>query len=241
MINYEYLPGYMLNDRINPQAQIIINQLKPVYREAFALWPWNERSKCASPDTESLNCVDGLSALQVGELCTACNLCPNETAYTDEELDAKFKEIGQKDSMLYLEREGNGRLILAAVAYKATAEILASEKYSDVPSMEQWLKNECGTQRFVWLDEVFSDRSARPKGNLDRFTNFVPGLASLLNMPDAAVRYRTISPAMTIAPRRFSDGVRVLNREESGPEESVPDRRDFVTIELSSAIRRDRK
>lgn len=225
MTNNEYLPGYMLNEAVNPQAWTLINRLKPVYREAFKGEPWFEVTKCADPRVTSPNCVAGLSSLVPGELCAACGLCPTEPAYTDAELNEKFADIGKKQSALYVEESGGGNILMASIAYTATASQVAMEKYSDVPDMQEWLSQK--EEPFIWLDEVFADRSLRASGNLNNFSQMLEGLASILGGRNR-VLFRTISPAMVAAARRFGSSAVILEREKQ-----VPDRRDFVTIQFN--------
>lgn len=232
--NNAFMPSCMLGEEVNPQAGIIKRELAGVYRRAFAGDPWFEVSKCAGTAAQSEvsnSCVGSFSALEVGQSCTSCGGCPDEIAYTEEELDSKFEAIGRKSGAVYTERADSGSILVAGIAYLATAETIALEKYPDVPKMEGWLVNALG-KRTLWLDEVFANRQARSEGNLSNFVSMVEGMAAITS--DEArllitVAFRTISPAMIAAARRFGDRTTVFAREAD-----VPDRRDFVTIELGS-------
>lgn len=232
--NNAFMPSCMLGEEVNPQAGIIKRELAGVYRRAFAGDPWFEVSKCAGTAAQSEvsnSCVGSFSALEVGQSCTSCGGCPDEIAYTEKELDSKFETISRKTGTVYTERADSGSIVVAGIAYFATAGTIALEKYPDVPKMEDWLVNTLG-ERTLWLDEVFADRQAKSKGNLSNFVAMIEGMAAMTSdearLP-ITVAFRTISPAMIAAARRFGDITTVFAREAD-----VPDRRDFVTIELES-------
>jgi hypothetical protein len=233
--NESFMSSCALGEETNPrEAGALKSQLARVYRQAFAGEPWYEVSKCVGTEVQSeasADCVGSFSALEAGQSCTSCRGCPDKIAYTEKELDSKFEAIGRKSGAVYTERADSGSIVVAGIAYLATAETIALEKYSDVPGMEDWLGNALG-ERTLWLDEVFADRQARSEGNLSNFVAMVEGVAAMANdeveLP-TTVAFRTISPAMIAAARRFGDRTTVFAREAD-----VPDRRDFVTIELES-------
>lgn len=195
------------------------------YQTAFAGEPWYEVSKCAD-DTRPYRCAGGLSPLAVGTECGMCGNTPGSTAYDGQELVDRFDALaGTRPTAWYLERAGD--IALAAIAWEATAEVIAQEKYPDVLAMEEWLKQELGTQPFIWLDEVFADRSVRPNGNLRNFRFMIGGMARRLGR--SVVAYRTIAGQMVKASQRdFGDAATVRRRQVE-----VPDRRDFVTIGIA--------
>lgn len=205
----------------------LYGEIVPAYQIAFAGSPWNEVSKCAD---ESLRCIGGLSALAVGSLCDTCGLCPARPAYEADELIGRFDELGSsRPTAWYTERNDLG-LTMAAVAWRALPSEIASEKYSDVSEMSDWIVDKLGDEPVMWLDEVFANRKLKSRGNLQNFGEFVLGLGSLLGCENVA--YRTIEPRMTtVAKRDFGNNAVVMGRELD-----VPDRRDFVTINISKEV-----
>jgi hypothetical protein len=74
---------------------------------------------------------------------------------------------------------------------------------------------------------VFANKDLKPKGNLQNFGKFVTGMAEMLG--SQTVAYRTIEPRMIAVPSRdFGQNASIFTRQQK-----VPDRRDFVIINLS--------
>ena len=202
----------------------LYGEVIPAYQAAFAGEPWYEVSKCA--DTQTIQrCPGGLSQLEIGKACIACGGCPTVTAYPSSELTERFDDLGEtRPTVWYVDREDAG-IALVAVAWKASANQIASEKYPDVPEMAEWLDIRF-SKDVVWLDEVFANKQIRPTRNLRNFGKMVVGLGERLN--GSAVAYRTISPAMTNAPKRdFGERAKIFERKLE-----VLDRRYFVVINL---------
>lgn len=206
----------------------LYGQIVPTYQEAFADEPWYEVSKCAD---EIIRCEGGLSALQIGVTCSTCGNCPEKPAYEQQELESRFDALGSSRPASWYVEQNEAGITLAAVAWSATAETIFSEKYADTPEMSEWLKGAVGRDQIMWLDEVFANRKLRPNGNLRKFGEMVVGLASRLN--STVVAYRTIAPQMTKAPvNAFGNLATVAARKIE-----VPDRRDFVVIDLVKGLK----
>jgi len=197
----------------------------PAYQAAFAGEPWYEVSKCAD-SSEVQRCVGGLSRLPQGASCELCGMCITRAAYEKEELISKFNSISEtRPTAWYMEKNEHGAT-LVALAWKATPKVIAEERYADVPEMASWMEGKFQGSEIMWLDEVFADRAKKPKGNLANFGNMCQSLAETLDADRIA--YRTIAPQMVIAPvRNFNSSVDIYFRNEG-----VPDRRDFVIINL---------
>lgn len=218
-----FLPGYMLDQAENYEAAQLVDDLIPVYQQAFSGEPWREVSKCPVPQTTGLEvCAGGFSSTSVGKLCESCDLCPDEPAYTAGELKSKFKAVAQKNSALYIERVDTN-LTFAAIAYVATAQAIGAEKYNEATDMKSWLERTVPGDEIVWLDEAFANLKTSPNNNLSEFQYMINGFTGILNRNTVA--YRTISPAMVKAARRFGEQSTVYSRQQS-----VPDRRDFILI-----------
>jgi hypothetical protein len=205
------------------EAKELYEEIVPAYQAAFAGEPWYEVSKCS--DIE-LRCDGGLSPLQVGALCGSCSSCPAEQAYPPNEVTARFDALADsRPTSWYVER-GDAGITLAAVAWSANPETIATEKYPDVPEMRDWLKENLGDREVIWLDEVFANRTIKAKGNLRNFGKMVIGFSDIVG--PSCVGYRTIAKQMLLAPHRdFGVVANIRNRILE-----VPDRRDFVTINL---------
>jgi hypothetical protein len=205
------------------KAAALYDDITSTYQEAFAVPPWNEVTKC--PDTEQ-RCESGFSPLKIGAQCDECGLCMRSAAYETQELVAKFEAVAAtRPTSWYLETNPEG-VVLAALAWQTTAATLAAEQYPQNKDMEQWLDGAFSDSSFVWLSEVFANRNRRPSGNLANFGGIVRGFASELG--SQTVAYRTIEPRMIYAAMRdFGDQACVFAREDS-----VPDRRDFVIINI---------
>lgn len=200
------------------------SEIISVYQKAFASPPWNERTKCLDLYQR---CDSMYSPLNLGELCVDCGQCPTEIAYKDSELIRRFDDIAStRPAYWYSERTSMG-LTLAALAWSASPEKIAIEKYGDKPDMKLWLSETINEDEVTWLDEVFSDKSVKPHGNLRNFGNFVIGLANRLDT--SKVIYRTIEPKMiSVAMRDFGNAASV--------EMNVPDNRSFVIIDLEKIV-----
>lgn len=214
----------------------LYGEIVPAYQAAFAGEPWYEVSKCAD---QFQRCVGGLSSLVVGAACDLCGNCPALPAYEADELVMRFESLAvSRPTTWYVEQNSVG-VTLAAIAWKAEPKVIASEKYSDVPVMEDWLNEELGSDEVMWLDEVFANKELKPKGNLRNFGKFVTGLAEMLDT--TTVAYRTINPAMIWQPMQcFGRDARVYAgewdrsklRRSVNISDTVPDRRDFIAINL---------
>lgn len=204
-------------DEVRP----LYGEVVSTYQESFIPPPWNEVSKCVD---ERLRCIGGLSAVAIGTMCDTCGLCPSRSAYEADELIERFDALGcSRPTAWYVEQTEQG-LTLAAIAWRALPSDIAAEKYTDVPEMSGWMVERLGNKPVMWLDEVFANRQLKSRGNLRNFSEFVTGLATMLECKTVA--YRTIEPRMTAAARRdFGDNAVILRR---GAE--APDRRDFVII-----------
>jgi len=201
----------------------LYGEIIPTYQIAFAGDPWYEVSKCAD---QLQRCADGLSSLAVGTSCQLCGLCPVLPAYENKELENHFNSLGStRPTAWYVEQSDHG-VNLASVAWKAIPQDIAKEKYPDNTAITQWLIDTLGYEEIMWLDEVFANKTLKPKGNLQNFGKFVTGMANMLDT--RVIAYRTIEPRMvTVSKRDFGNAARVYARQIS-----IPDRRDFVVITL---------
>src|SRR5688572_18600778 len=183
------------------EVQARIGEVGPIYRSAFGAESiWGEESECAS-SAPSDSCPDGLSRVRVGEKCVGCGLCPTKPAYPDDALRDRFEKAADgREAAWYLE-EVDGRLALAAFAWRATAAQVATEKYKGQPEMAETLSSLAG-EEVVWLDEVFGDSAVLPKRKLDNFADMCRGFADRLGEPSTLIAFRTISPAMRKAASR---------------------------------------
>ena len=211
------------------EVKPLYGQIVPTYQEAFSGEPWYEVSKCAD---QIQRCDGGLSALQIGSTCSTCGNCPSKPAYDQQELESRFDALGaSRSTSWYVEQDETGGVMLAAVAWSATADVIAVDKYADVPEMSMWLRDTVGQGQIMWLDEVFANRKLRPAGNLRNFGEMVVGLSTRLNA--SLVAYRTIAPQMTKAPvRSFGKLTTIKSRKID-----VPDRRNFVLINLAKELK----
>jgi hypothetical protein len=210
------------------------------YRRGFGKKSiWGEEGKCPIPEPV---CISRSNFCPViNEVCQLSGSTPTEPAYTDEELTARFDNIAEtKKAVWYLEFVDD-KLALAALAYRTSPRIIASERWPDVPAMDSWIESVFGPAEVIYLDEVFSDPtedSPRIEGNLD---NFVPMVEEFQDRLDCQpVAYRTISPAMVKVAGRFGNKARRYERSGGSPvsqeidvrwDGTVPDRRDFVAID----------
>jgi hypothetical protein len=188
------------------------------YQRAFDGWPWFEKSKCVDQRKEQ-RCAGGLSRVALNEICTTCGLQPIKPAYEENELIERFKLLESTRPTRWYVESVEASPALVALAWSATPEQIATEKYSDVPAMQNWLTTNLPNEPIIWLDEVFADKQVRASGNLVNFRSMCTGFMSALNNTELA--YRTISPAML---RAAEKGFHVT------PIEDAPDRRAFITI-----------
>lgn len=203
------------------------SEISPVYQEAFKGAPWFEESKCIDV---SQRCVGGLSATVVGDICEVCLLCPTSPAYKQDELQAKFDVLGNTRETYWYAEEVNSQVALAAVAWKANSEMIVGEKYDNDSAMRKWLDTCFGNDEIVWLDEVFANKQVRTNGNLAEFKSMCLGFA--VRLDSELVAFRTISDQMIKATERdFPENCTIFRRNED-----VPDRRDFVIIDLRKKI-----
>ncbi len=207
------------------EVRSLYDDIIPAYQAAFADEPWNEVSKCIDVRQR---CIGGLSNVAIGSICGTCALQPTRPAYESDELVRRFDALGTSRPTAWYTEDTTDGLAVAAVAWQGNARMIATEKYTDVPLMTDWLDQQFDGQSIAWLDEVFANRQVRPRGNLRNFGSFVTGLANRLDSP--LVAYRTIAPQMTEAALRdFGSDAQVLRRNDE-----VPDRRDFVIITINS-------
>ena len=207
------------------EIKTLYEEVIPVYQNAFAGEPWFEVSKCVD-GSSAQRCAGGFSSLSIGSTCEMCGNCPIRTAYEKGELVNKFEQIANtRPTVWYMER-GDLGATLFALAWVETPCKIAGERYSDVPEMASWIVEKLGTDPVMWLDEVFADRTKKPRGNLQNFSEMCSGLAQQLQINKIA--YRTIASQMIVAPvRDFGENTIVYKRNTE-----VPDRRDFVVINL---------
>lgn len=208
-----YLPEE-INDRYEEIAQI--------YQVAFASEPWFEVSKCVD---RLQRCGGGLSSLAVGSFCELCQVCTKEEAYTTDELCGRFEQIESSEQAVWYLEETEAGIVLAGLAWVADAAQVAEKKYDNNEEMRLWMEAQLGKKEFIWLDEVFADRVKRPARNLDRFQGMVRQMSGALGQNTVA--YRTIVEQVTRAATREFSSSRVLERNKE-----VPDRRDFVVIDV---------
>jgi hypothetical protein len=208
-----------------PEIRNFYEEVVPVYQSAFAGEPWFEVSKCVDSSTIQ-RCAGGFSPLPIGAVCELCGSCPSRPAYEKDELIGKFELIARTRPTAWYMEKGNLGATLFALAWIKEPFSIAKERYPDVPEMKSWMVDKLGTTPLMWLDEVFADKTKKPKGNLRNFSDMCRGLARRLQMDTIA--YRTITPQMVAAPvRDFGEQVTVYKRQLE-----VPDRRDFVVIDL---------
>jgi hypothetical protein len=198
-------------------------QTTSIYQQAFAGYPWFEVSKCAD-QCEPKRCIANLSALAVGQICEICSNKTTEPAYKPSELTSKFKAIADSRPTAWYTEESKDELTMAALSWKATPEVVAAERYADVPLMQAWLKEQFAEEGFTWLDEIFADLSKKPDGNLENFKSICCGFAEQFGKDKVAFRSineRLIGKASKI----FGDDCTIYARNKD-----IPDRRDFVVI-----------
>lgn len=204
----------------------------PAYQAAFAEDPWNERSKCADEQAPQ-RCAGGLSANVVGDTCGTCLAVPTRPAYEPDELVQRFTQLGEtRPTVWYIERV-ESKVALAAVCWLANVKRLVQEKYPDVPQMEPWLTARFGDSSFVYLDEIFRDRSVRPAGNLANLAPMLRGFAQTLG--NATVTYRSKNPRLLAKTEAdFGDSAAIAWADQG----QVPDwrGRSFAVVQAGEAI-----
>lgn len=205
-------------ESLKPYADEIVE----TYKEAFKGYPWFEESKC--PDAEQ-RCEGGFSPLEIGRKCATCGLCPEKPAYEKDELIEKFDFIDQtRPTQWYIEKNGKG-ISIATLVWQANTDIVANERYTDVPDMQDWLESEFGAGEFVWLDETFANKKIKPEGDLRNFGRMCLQFSEMFNLDTIA--FRTKSERLIEATRRdFTEDAYILDSFKK----EVPDRRDFIVI-----------
>lgn len=215
----------IMKEFFNPeQARFLYPEITPVYQAAFAGEPWFEVTKCAD-DAEVKRCIGGFSALAVSEICEMCGNCQTRSAYETEELISRFEYIAKTRPTAWYLEGGEQGITLAAVAWVKTPLEIAKERYPDNQRMENWITTTLGSDKVIWLDEVFADKSKKSSGNLSNFGTMCKGFAKNLN--NSTIAFRTITDQMLAAAKRdFPFTAEVFKKEIE-----VPDRRDFVSIQ----------
>lgn len=192
----------------------------PAYQAAFAEEPWNEVSKCMDVRVPQ-RCPGGLSSVEVGANCFSCNQSPDQPAYESNELIARFTELGESRPTLWYVETVEARVALAAVCWLSDAKRLAQEKYQDVPAMEPWLGAIFGERPFVYLDEIFRDKTVRPAGNLANFGTMVAGFWRALQNDTLAYRSKN-SNLLAKTERTFGSAATIARAER----QEAPDWRE---------------
>lgn len=209
-----------------PAGEMNIQKIIEPYQRAFAGPPWYEVSKCADRQLPQ-RCVGGLSRTAINSLCGTCSLAPDRPAYEAGELLERFTTLEQSRPLNWYAEETDGGIAVASLAWMATPETIATEKYADDPDMKPWLEETFGEQEIVWLDEVFADKTVRADKNLTNFKAMCNGYRERFDTPVLA--YRTISEAMTrVAFRDFN----------ATPLRNVPDtqNRSFIVIDSEKEL-----
>lgn len=212
----------MMNERNGFYSPNEMNygDIVPAYQEAFKGWPWYEVSKCVDAQARQ-RCEGGLSRVALRAICGTCDTSTFRPAYEADELTNRFGMLGEtRPTRWYAEEVGQRGIALAAVAWTADAQRISAEKYQNNTAMESWLERTMGDGEFVWLDEVFADKTVRERGNLRNFGKMCNGFMDIFENDTLA--FRTINPAMTRAAERDCNG--------AVPIVDTPDRRDFIVI-----------
>ncbi len=202
-------------------GEMNIERVIEPYQRAFAGAPWYEVSRCADRQVPQ-RCLGGLSQTALNSLCGTCSTTPDRPAYEAEELIERFTTLEQSRPLYWYAEETNNGIAAVSLAWTATPETIATEKYANDPDMKPWLENTLDKQEIVWLDEVFADKTVRPNRNLANFKAMCDGYRERFDNPVLA--YRTISKAMTRA---------ALRDFGATPLENVPDtqNRSFIVID----------
>lgn len=204
-------------------------QLVPIYQMAFAGEPWREVSACAAPAGFENACPRRRSQQEIGETCPRCGEILQEPAFSEERLTADWvSRFSAHDSRFYLERYPDGSCVVAALAWKATAEVLAERCYSapGEEKMHAWLADRLPGE-FVWLEDIFADLSLRPSGNLWNYRAMTSQFLSELR-------------GSVLAFRSINEGLIEKTLKLFGPQaehliaiQDVPDHRDLVVVRSS--------
>lgn len=191
------------------------------YQRAFAEAPWYEVSKCADRQVPQ-RCIGGLSRIALNSPCGTCSATPDRQAYEAKELTDRFNSLEQSRPLNWYTEETETGIALASLAWTATPETIATEKYANDPDMKPWLEKVFGEQEIIWLDEVFANKTVRPSKNLTNFKAMCDGYRERFDNPVLA--YRTISEAMIRAAFRDFGAT---------PLQNIPDQqnRSFIVIE----------
>lgn len=201
-------------------------QLVPIYQRAFAGEPWREVSACAAPGQFEDACTGGRSPQEIGETCARCGEILRAPAFPEERLTAGWiSHFNEHDSRFYIERLPDGSCVLGALAWKASADALATRCYPAVEEeeMREWLADRLPGE-FVWLEDIFADLAARPAGNLWNFRTMISHF--LFELRGTALAFRSINEGL-IQKTVTLFGPRA---ERLVALEDVPDRRDLVVV-----------
>lgn len=158
-------------------------QLVPIYQTAFAGEPWHEVSACAAPAQFENACPGRRSPQEIGETCPRCGEALRAPAFSEEWLTASWtSHFDAHDSCFYVERLPDGSCVVAALAWRASAEAVAERCYSAAgeEGMGGWLADRLPGE-FVWLEDIFADRALRPTGNLRNYPTMVSDFLSELS------------------------------------------------------------
>lgn len=207
--------------------------LAKTYQVAFAGEPWFERSRCPTDSCDRQFCAE-----QPGTNCLSCGVQLGD-AYNADELVENWRTIVRSE---------NGRIeiasedqipVRATIARSTDASELFNRKYSDVPAMEPWLRQNLN-EDFVWIEDTFADRERSPTGNLRGRGDTLGRLAREYNgLPIAT---RTLSPAVVYATARDkyteiyigSENqqpiISAIQRAAVGSVVDVPDRRTLLIV-----------
>ena len=208
-------------------------ELAGAYKIAFAGDPWNERSRC-----DAMTCEKGFCELTAGAPCPTCGSQLIE-AYDENELvegwltmlkdEGAFMEVAMQNDIAYL----------ATLVRPTTTQELYERKYSDVPQMQDWIKNTLPNGDFIWIEDTFANRDVQPNKNLVDRGATLGRIA--LQYGGLQIATRTLSPAVIAATVRDAGPVtslylgeeeikmkKGLQVESSG---TVPDARSFLKID----------
>jgi hypothetical protein len=204
-------------------------RLVPIYQLAFAGEPWHEVSACVAPAQFENACPGGRSSQGIGETCQRCGEILLAPAFSEERLTASWiSRFDERDSRFYLERLPDGSCVLAALAWRTNAEVLAELCYYDADEgeMRAWLADGLPGE-FVWLEDIFANLALRPQGNLWNYRAMISRFVSELSgtfLAFRSINERLIQKTLTLF---GSQAERLVALED------IPDRRDLVIVRLS--------
>jgi hypothetical protein len=205
---------------ITPDCMDYTEIVRP-YQEAFKEDPWNEASKCEDTNIPK-RCNAGFSRLEVGESCADCLNVTVRPAYESTELIDRLSKLAEtRPTMWYVERTEK-QVALAAVSWMTTAARLSAEKYAEVPLMNQYLSDTFGDKTFVYLDEIFRDKTVKPQGNLWNFEWMVDSFCQ--EFGNNTFVFRTKNERLISKTKRIFGADSVL---------SVPDTRLLIAIDAT--------